>query len=147
MACPSSDPVTPHGLSTCQFLAGGLIIAKPIEVPAMKPIQISEDPPALSCHSEVVAKDILPGMSTLIFANDRGVQLRAMAAGSAVFERRPVRMWIITLFDPSEGNQILSVVHAFCDVPRDIELAEMRELARATLLAFRNENFNRESLQ
>lgn len=113
----------------------------------MKPIHASDDPPALSCHADVVAKDILPGMSAALIENDRGCQIRAMAAGSAQFEGRPVRIWLITMFDPSEGNRILTVTHTYCDVPRSDELAEVWEHAEATLQILLREDFGRENLQ
>jgi hypothetical protein len=113
----------------------------------MKPIHFSDEPPALSCHTDVVAKDILPGMSTAPIENDRGFQIRAMAAGSAVFEGRPVRVWLITLFDPSEGNRILTITHTHCDVSRSDELADVRELGEATLRIFLGEDLGRKNLQ
>jgi hypothetical protein len=143
----ATSPGNIHGLSTCFNRAGGHTIAKPIEVLAMTPIHFSDDPPAISCHTDVVAKDILPGMSTALIENDRGFQIRAMAAGSAVFEGRPVRIWLITMFDPSEGNRILTVTHTYCDVSRSDELAEVRELGEATLQIFLGEDFDRKILQ
>lgn len=46
-----------------------------------------------------------------------------MAAGSAQFERRLVRIRLITMFDPSEDHQILTVTHTYRDVLRSNELA------------------------
>ncbi|WP_315756018.1 hypothetical protein [Bradyrhizobium sp. SZCCHNRI2007] len=98
----------------------------------------SDSPPEISCHTDVAAKNIRPATAITFIESGRGAEIRAMAAGSAIKQGRPVRIWIICLVTPEHGHSMLAVAPAYCDVSESAELDEVEGHCEAVLQDFLN---------